>query len=538
MSGQESPKEAKRKFVKLDSIRFRFLTTVIFAMLAITIVIGSLSIYEVDSYVQELSRSHANGICDNEGERINSSLKNMEKSVIIMERYLMDFFKSETDVEDIEVQRRAIESADKMFVDVAKHTSTSGAVSFYFRLDPAISDSKAGLFYSKLEGGDEFISLEPTDISLYDKNDTEHVGWFWEPYEKKAPVWMNPYHNQNNDIWMISYVIPMYVGEKFIGVVGMDFDYQALVNQVNEIKIYKRGYACLEIDGTVLSDANTASGANNGADSQEYMRISEDLVNGMTFVLFVNYDDIRQTRYDIEFKIICTVVILFAAITVIAAFVVKKISEPLRNLAYAAAKLSYGDYNVEIKESSAYEIQLLNTTFKNMVAYLKEHEKNLHISANRDSLTGLRNTTSYSSWVSKFDKELESSPFDFGIAVFDLNNLKETNDTYGHDMGNRLIVTVAKIISEVFKRSPVFRIGGDEFLVVLRNSDFENYRELSELLNSNCKNTFIDENKQISIDVAVGFAQYDPESDSSFVDVFRRADVDMYKNKRMMKTKP
>ena len=337
---------------------------------------------------------------------------------------------------------------------------------------------------------------------------------------------------------MISYVIPMYVGEKFIGVVGMDFDYQALVNQVNEIKIYKRGYACLEIDGTVLSDANTASGANNGADSQEYMRISEDLVNGMTFVLFVNYDDIRQTRYDIEFKIICTVVILFAAITVIAAFVVKKISEPLRNLAYAAAKLSYGDYNVEIKESSAYEIQLLNTTFKNMVAYLKEHEKNLHISANRDSLTGLRNTTSYSSWVSKFDKELESSPFDFGIAVFDLNNLKETNDTYGHDMGNRLIVTVAKIISEVFKRSPVFRIGGDEFLVVLRNSDFENYRELSELLNSNCKNTFIDENKQISIDVAVGFAQYDPESDSSFVDVFRRADVDMYKNKRMMKTKP
>ena len=537
MTREKALKKEKRKIAKRDSIRFRFLATVIFAMLAITVVIGSLSIYEVDNYVQAQSEHLVNVICSNEGEHINNSLKNMEKSVIIMERYLMDFFNSEADVLDKEVQKKAIESADAMFIDVAKHTSTSGAVSFYVRFNPEISDSKSGLFYSKLDGGDEFISLEPTDLSLYDKDDTEHVGWFWEPYEKKAPVWMKPYYNQNNNISMISYVIPMYIGERFIGIVGMDFDYMALFNQVNEITIYERGFACLELDGAVLSDSGSASDVNADTRSREYMRISEDLVNGMTLALFVSYDDIRQTRYDIGLQILCTVVILSAIFTVIAVFVVKKISDPLKNLTDAAAKLSNGDYNVELKESNANEIKLLNTAFENMVVYLKEREENLRLSANRDSMTGLRNTTSYAAWVSRFDKELESDPFDFGVVVFDLNNLKKTNDTYGHDVGNKLIITVAKIISDVFKRSPVFRIGGDEFLVVLQNKDLENYAELSELFDSNCRDKFVDENKCVPIEVAIGFARYEPDGDSSFVDVFKRADVAMYENKRIMKAR-
>ena len=541
MAREKSEEKKKRKldkfekFEKTDSIISRFLATVLFAMLAITVVIGSMSIYEVDTYVQEQSQSLMTTVCHNETDRINNGLKNMEKSVIIMERYLMDFFSSEEDVLDKEVQKKVIESAESMFVDVTTHTSNKGSVSFYFRWDPAISDSKAGLFYSKVDGSDEFVSLEPTDISLYDKDDTEHVGWFWEPYEKKAPVWMEPYHNQNNDILMISYVIPMYFGERFIGVVGMDFDYQALVDSVNEIQIYENGFACLELDGTVLSAGSTHD-VNDAATSGEYMHISKELVNGMELALFVSYDDIRQTRYDIGLQIVCTVLPLAILFTALAAFVVKKISDPLKNLTEAAAKLSAGDYNVEIKESNAYEIKLLNEAFENMVTYLKEREENLRLTANRDSMTGLRNTTSYSKWVTRFDTQLESSPFDFGVAVFDLNNLKETNDTYGHATGNELIVTIAHLIADVFKRSPVFRIGGDEFLVVLQNTDLEKYDELSEVLISNCRSTFVGENKQVRIEVASGFAHYQPELDSSFVDVFNRADKAMYENKRIMKT--
>ena len=106
MSRGKSQKKEKRKFEKTDSIRSRFLATVILAMLAITTVVGSLSLYEVDNYVQEQSNSMMKIVCDNEAERINNSLLNMEKSVIIMERYLKDFFKSEADVIDKEVQSK------------------------------------------------------------------------------------------------------------------------------------------------------------------------------------------------------------------------------------------------------------------------------------------------------------------------------------------------------------------------------------------------------------------------------------------------
>lgn len=535
MTKEKSTFQKKRIFEDLNSIRFRFLTTLIVAMLAITVFIGGLSVYEVDDYIRNQSEAFVKVTCDNEGERINNSLKNMEKSVTIMESYLMDFFKSDADVQDRELQGKVIESAEAMFTDVVKHTSTSGAVSYYFRLDPAISDSKAGLFYSKTNGSNEFVSFEPTDISLYDKNDIEHVGWFWEPYEKKAPVWMKPYYNQNNNILMISYVIPMYLGERFIGIVGMDFDYKALSNQVNGIKIYENGFACLEMDGAIVSGEDYASDVKNNIDSEKYLRESEELVNGMTLVLFASYDDIRQARYDIGFRITLTVLILFTLFTVIAVFVVKRISDPLKKLTDAAVKLSNGDYNVEITRSSAREIKLLNTAFENMVIYLREHEEHLHLSANRDSMTGLRNTTSYKSWVARFDKAIEDDPFDFGVVVFDLNNLKKTNDTYGHEVGNKLITTSASIICDVFKRSPVFRIGGDEFVAVLQNKDLEEHKELFALLDAKLRNTFINDNAQLPVKIAFGFSQFEHGKDLRFADVFERADRAMYENKRNMK---
>ena len=177
-------------------------------------------------------------------------------------------------------------------------------------------------------------------------------------------------------------------------------------------------------------------------------------------------------------------------------------------------------------------IELLNTAFENMATHLHEREKELRFSANRDSLTGLRNTTSYKNWVAEFDKEIKNNTAKFGVAVFDLNQLKETNDTYGHDVGDKLIKTAAKTIADVFKRSPVFRIGGDEFLAVLQHRDLEACKELFAKLDSVCANTFIEEKVDSPISIARGFAMFDADKDLCFNDVFKRADNAMYKNKR------
>ena len=523
----------KPKFNKTSSILFRVLATILSAMLAMAIFIGGVSIYEVDRYIQRDSQDFVAVTCEHESAQINSIFEDMEKSVMIMESYIMDFFTEETKIEDPDFQEMLIGNADRMFIDVAKHTK--GAVAYYFRFSPEISTSSAGLFYSKTKESDEYIAVTPTDISLYDKEDTEHVGWFWQPYEAKKPVWMLPYYNRNINIYMISYVIPMYHQGEFIGVVGIDFDYTVLEDQVSKIKIYEHGFAHLETDGVVIHSDDRIPAEKSIYDSNKYLRVSKKLTNGMTLVISASHDDIWQIRNEIGFTILLFVLILSAFFMAVTVIRVRKFVVPLKKIAGASELLSNGDYNVEFEHSNISEIELLNRAFENMATRLHEREKELRFSANRDSLTGLRNTTSYKRWVAELDKEIKNETANFGVVVFDLNQLKETNDTYGHYVGDKLIVTAAKVILDVFKSSPVFRIGGDEFLAVLQNRDLDDCEELFVQLETVCGNTVIEEMNATSISIATGFAMFERNKDVCFNDVFKRADNAMYKNKRKNK---
>ena len=520
--------------MKIQSIQFKVLMTVISAMLAITIFIGGLSIYEVDQFVQHQTEDFINVTCEKDASQINDIFGDMEKSVHIMESYVLGLIDSRADIDDSQKQTEILERSDEMFVDVANNTD--GAVAYYFRFAPELSHNTFGLFYSKVKGKDGFIRFEPTDLSLYSKDDTEHVGWYWQPFYAEKPVWMLPYYNKNSDILMISYVVPMYYENEFIGVVGMDFDYTVLTDKVHNIKIYENGFAHLEYEGADLFNADHVEDIKIHEHPEKYLSVSKKLKNSMTLVLSANYDDIRQIRYDIALKILFVVLILAMFFSLIAIFTVKKIVFPLKMLTDASVKLSNGDYDVEIVHSDTHEIRLLSTAFENMAMHLKEHEKLQHLLAYRDSLTGLRNTNSYWTWITDFDKEIETKEIVFGVLVFDINYLKETNDRYGHDVGNKLIVCAAQVISDIFKRSPVFRIGGDEFLVILQNRDLDDLEELYKNFDEECMTKSVETDKEsIPVSIAKGFARYDSKKDTCFIDVFNRADDAMYENKREIK---
>ena len=521
--------------MKEHSLQFRFLLIVLSAMLTIAIFVGGFSIYEVDSYIQKETRNLVEVMCENEATKINVTFSDMEKSVRIMENYVLSFFENTEDIRNPERQNQALQFADKMFVNVAKNTD--GAIAYYVRLNPEISSSTAGIFFSKVDCHDEYVRLDPTDLSLYDKDDVEHVGWYWQPYEAGEPVWMAPYYNQNNHILMISYVVPLYCGNTFIGVVGMDFDYTVLTDTIHKIKIYENGFAHLELDNVVIhgeSDSEEDKDVHNKPET--YLRVSEVLGNGMTLVLSVDYDDIRQIRYDIAFNILVVVLLFVLVFSVLVLYMVKRIVKPLKKLTDASIQLSNGDYEAKIEYSNIREINLLSTAFENMIVNLREHKNLQHNLARRDSLTGLRNTTSYKGWVVDFDAKIIGGGVSFGVAVLDINRLKETNDIYGHILGDELIVTASRIICDTFKRSPVFRIGGDEFCVILQNSDLADIQTLFERFDAACATAYVEkDNEKFPISIAKGFAQFDPDKDTLFLDVFKRADRDMYRNKRLMK---
>ena len=99
------------------------------------------------------------------------------------------------------------------------------------------------------------------------------------------------------------------------------------------------------------------------------------------------------------------------------------------------------------------------------------------------------------------------------------------------------IKKASELICRVFKHSPVFRIGGDEFAVVLQNEDYQNRKELTELFDKNADEIrALAENKWEQVSIALGMAEYDPQSDTSVDDVIHRADKTMYENKRTRKS--
>jgi diguanylate cyclase (GGDEF)-like protein len=159
------------------------------------------------------------------------------------------------------------------------------------------------------------------------------------------------------------------------------------------------------------------------------------------------------------------------------------------------------------------------------------------MNAIKDPLTGIRNKRAYDAGIAELDDEMKSSGGAFGIAVVDINDLKEINDRYGHDAGNATIIQMSSIICEVFKHSPVFRYGGDEFTVILQHHDLDCIEELDKRFHDQMNALMNSEGKDpwLRHTAAIGYAVYDPNVDDGADSVFERADKAMYIDKERWK---
>ena len=157
--------------------------------------------------------------------------------------------------------------------------------------------------------------------------------------------------------------------------------------------------------------------------------------------------------------------------------------------------------------------------------------------ATLDALTGVRNKTAFDSQSKILAEELKKGQKEFGFALLDLNNLKEVNDNYGHDKGDIAIKNLCHIACEVFAHSPVFRIGGDEFVVLLKNDDYKNIRTLMRIFKERIHDTSTDMSVEPwdRTSSAIGYALYDERIDTGLESVLARADKEMYACKKKMK---
>ena len=181
-------------------------------------------------------------------------------------------------------------------------------------------------------------------------------------------------------------------------------------------------------------------------------------------------------------------------------------------------------------------VDRLNFTLNELMSS-QQHADAMTRLATLDTLTGIRNKTAFDEMTKLVAEEFKSGEKEFGFAMVDLNNLKLLNDNYGHKQGDIAIKKICRIICDVFDHSPVFRVGGDEFVVFLQGDDYHNIDTLNNrFMNEIRKNS---QNKDLPpwerVSAAIGIALYDEKLDSGVDSVLARADKEMYKCKKNMK---
>ncbi|MBR4439578.1 MAG: GGDEF domain-containing protein [Clostridia bacterium] len=163
---------------------------------------------------------------------------------------------------------------------------------------------------------------------------------------------------------------------------------------------------------------------------------------------------------------------------------------------------------------------------------LKAYMDYAHEQAYTDSMTGVGNKTAYLERVKEINSRINNGTADFAIVVFDVNGLKNTNDNYGHECGDRIITDTAAAIRRVFGDEQIYRIGGDEFIAILGSITEEELEARLKELQGIVENFNKHEKRYaMTLSFSGGGAVYRPGEDAAFKEVFKRADEAMYNNK-------
>lgn len=544
----------------MHSIRTKLAAVTLTAILISVLTVGVVGIFSLKGLGDSSSRQILSLLCEREAQSLELYFSSVMQTVETVSNYAEHEL---TEISDLTMQHH-VGNVMEIFSTLAE--STQGVMTFYYRVAPEISARSSGFWFYRNEEG-RFIRHELTDVEAYDEDDISHVGWYSIPKERGEAVWMNPYYNENLGAMMISYVRPIYREGTFIGVIGVDIDYITLVDRLEGTAVFRSGYAFLtDENGKIVYHPQREIGSDSAAfreqevqgllservsivnyqyEQDSKLAASSILTNGMRLYVTAPQAEIDSAWVNMVSVILAvsvTILLLFIAVSL---GVTRRITEPLQNLTEAAKQMEKGNYDVPLDYRGNDEVGVLTSSFASMSAYMKEHINDLNSRAYRDQLTNVRNKAAYEIYLRDREAERHSAPPEkegedsFGVAIcmFDCNELKHINDMYGHARGDIYLRNCCELICQVFSHSPVFRIGGDEFLAVLKDGDFLQREKLLQEFQTRMDQCADATNPWDRVSVAFGLAEYNATYDRSLEDTVRRADRTMYQNKRKMKSR-
>ena len=424
-----------------------------------------------------------------------------------------------------------VEKARGLFGEVAYHTN--GVLTYYFRIDPALSSDVKGFWYVNLDGKG-FREHEVTDITQFDTSDTSRLVWFTVPKATGKGVWLPPYNTENLDVLVVSYNLPVYWNDQFVGVIGIEIDCKTLDSVVEHIRLFDSGYAFLmDADSHMIYHPAIQSGQKvfslpeglvSEATPVQYRFQGVDkkaawlpLSNGMKLYVSVPLSEISKSWQKTVWIIVLASLIILTAATLITLRFTSALTKPLRDLSDAARRAN--------RDTPALRAEYGR---RDEVGILKSRLAHLDYQASHDELTGVLNRTGYDLLLSGIDCE------NTYMIMIDVDHFKDINDTCGHEIGDKVLVRLARVLKKHFRSEDhVCRIGGDEFVVFMVNTTQAQYDLVSKKIEEISRELFESNDGLPSVTISVGIVHGSEFPDASTW--FDAADEAMYRAKQRRK---
>ena len=544
----------------MKSIQTKMVVLVMIVVIFCSGIVGGLSIWHLKTVSDQNSAQIMNLSCREEGKKIEHIFHSVEQSVKIIARNAAKSQRMEKILQDDYLRVMYMEELRPILLAAAN--STEGAVAVYYHLSPEVAPSDAGLFYSKTKHNPTFLVQKVTDLAKVKPEDKDEADWYYKAVEAGEPVWLEPYNNGKVAEDVISYVVPVYQGELLLGIVGMDILFSDITREIANAKPYTDGIACLiNGKGEVLYHPTgepqfsvdnvdewrkfieNAKDDTEGKNAFEYRKNGKSyrltyyaMENGMSMILSAPTAEIGRENNQMVKNVMISVVWM-TIICIAGAYVASQtVIGPLKELTKASKEMANGNLKIKLPTGSKDEVGILADNMQQMADCLSIYMDRINQLAYTDPLTGVKSKVAYAEEVIRLEKSIAEGVAQFGLVFFDLNNLKTMNDTYGHEAGDRYIKGACRLICTTYKHSPVYRIGGDEFVAILRGADLLNGGKLIKRFYDRMAIINRDaEDPSEKVSVAAGMAVYNDKQDEDFQSVFKRADSNMYMNKNAIK---
>ena len=560
-------------------------------ILAVTLVAVAIALSS--KILSEGASAQMNLFCEERADDINLEMARIEDAVSSLARWTRSRIPDvETIKEDGELRDAIVDDADDLIRFMTEHNDFIEGAYIHYTLDvTGITDREEGVYYTRNDDGN-FKTIPFTQEEIV--NDPVAEDWYYGPIRLGEPAWTKPYYDYSVENYIVSYIEPVFIGDTPVAVIGIDISFTRVIDWVDTFSYQESGYMFLkEADGTVHYHYDDLVNGHMHGDEMDQVQENGDLMdkpatgteivrynfkdreramvfvtlrNGMKLVLCDDYANIYSERDNAVVLMIILSVLITMLIAIVAVVMVNRITDPLRKITEAARAVSENNFDVDLPPENDDEIGELSKMTRLAIenararaekaaSKVREQERQIEKSAKVlkqqgddlvamknlayvDSLTNVKNKLAYDDTVEYINEKIRNGTAEFAVIMCDLNYLKHINDNLGHIAGDEAIRKTASILCKAFPLSTVFRIGGDEFAVLPTGLDYARIDEKLDALKAMLESQRnISDNYLERISLAFGCAVFERGKDTSYQEVFERADKIMYEEKKKIHEK-